>query len=236
MNCTSRRHSAEAWALVPVKASRHAKTRLSTVLSSYERSALQRAMLCDVLAALSRARRLAGVAVISPDHDIAAIASRHGASYIAERPTAGDDLNAAVVTGVERLRKAGAAVVIVIPADLPLSDPAEVDRAVALREETGATVVVPDRHRMGTNALVFDPCAPPAFVFGPSSFRRYAGGTAGGAVTLLPLASLALDIDTPADLEDMAECSAATGPRETCAVIAAIRRRRAALNFEEGNW
>ena len=53
------------WALVPVKDPARAKTRLAPVLSADQRAALQRAMLADVLAALGRARTLAGIAVIA---------------------------------------------------------------------------------------------------------------------------------------------------------------------------
>jgi 2-phospho-L-lactate guanylyltransferase len=96
---------AGAWALVPVKAPGDAKMRLSPVLSPDERAALQRAMLSDMLAALSRAASLAGVAVISPDRDVAAVAGRHGAAFIAERPATGD-LNGAVAAGRSAIQAA----------------------------------------------------------------------------------------------------------------------------------
>ena len=52
------------WAVVPVKNLQDAKQRLASVLSAGERLELFRAMLEDVLSALSECRGLAGVASI----------------------------------------------------------------------------------------------------------------------------------------------------------------------------
>lgn len=221
-----------AWALVPVKLPTRAKTRLAPVLAADERAALQRAMFADVLAALSRARRLAGVAVISPDVGLARIAGRFGATFIVEPPPA-DDLNRAVGAGAEWLRRAGAATIAVIPADVPLLDPADVDVAVRRAEETGATLIVPDRCRQGTNALVFDAAARPDFAYGPGSFSRHLLATAGRPARLLALASLARDIDTQADLVGLVRRCAQAGALATGGVIAAIEQRQAAVECEE---
>src|SRR5690606_38624625 len=99
-------------------------------------------------------------------------ARRHGARYFAESPEAGD-LNRAVEIGVGRLRELDAQVIAVIPADLPLIDPAELDHAVREAIRLDATVVVPDWHGKGTNALIFPASAPPVFEFGPGSFQRH---------------------------------------------------------------
>jgi 2-phospho-L-lactate guanylyltransferase len=222
----------KAWALVPAKAPGRAKMRLSPLLSSEERSALQRAMLADVLGALSRARRIAGVAVISPDPELAAIASRHGATFIAEDPAAGD-LNTSIDTGAETLRRAGATLIAIIPADVPLVEPADIDRAIAQAERTGATVVVPDRHRDGTNALVFAADARPRFAYGPDSYRRHLATAAGRPAIPLPLASLALDIDTPDDLADLAAAVAQGRAPETRTAMAAIECRHQIPALEE---
>jgi 2-phospho-L-lactate guanylyltransferase len=115
------------------------------------------------------------------------------------------------------------AVVVVSPPSLPsLLQPA---MEPTMAEVSAATVVVPDRHRQGTNALIFDAAARPEFVYGPDSLRRHAAAAAGPPVVLLPLASLARDIDTPADLAGLAGKCAAAGARETAAVMAAIGER-----------
>lgn len=221
-----------AWALVPAKSLGRAKTRLSALLSAEERSALQRAMLSDVLAALFRACRVAGVAVISSDAEIAAIASHHDAIFIPEH-SAADDLSMAVAEGTQALRDANAAIVAVIPADVPLISPSDVDLAVLRAEETGATIVVPDRRRQGTNALIFGAGAPPDFVYGPDSYRRHMKAGAGRAAIALPLLSLAIDIDTPADLVELTERSAAARAHETSAMMETIKHRCFTTNLKE---
>lgn len=195
---------AGSWALVPVKDPGAAKTRLSGVLSGPERTALQRAMLHDVLVALSQARQLAGIAVIGGDHEIAAAARRQGARIIDE-PAPGGGLNAAIEAGVEHLCRSGARIVAVIPADLPLADPVEIDRAVTAAIDHRITVLVPDQRRQGTNALIFHTEAMPRFAFGEDSFRKHATASDNATpVLVLPLASLAFDIDLPADLTELA--------------------------------
>jgi 2-phospho-L-lactate guanylyltransferase len=64
-------------------------------------------------------------------------------------------------------------------------------------------VVVPDRHRAGTNALL---CSPPGTLaprFGGHSFERHlaAARTVGVAAHVLELEALALDLDHPEDLD-----------------------------------
>jgi 2-phospho-L-lactate guanylyltransferase len=65
-------------AVVPAQAFTAAKQRLGDALPAATRAALARAMLEDVLAALSGAS-LDRVVVITPDAEVAAVAERHGA-------------------------------------------------------------------------------------------------------------------------------------------------------------
>ena len=85
--------------------------------------------------------------------------------------------------------------------------------------------VVPDRHGTGTNALVLAPPDAIGPAFGPGSCARHAerGQRAGHAVEVERLDSLALDLDTPADL---AELIAALGrdPDRAPATAAALER------------
>ncbi len=72
------------WAIVPVKDLGAAKERLAGVLVPAERKALFRAMVEDVLAALTAARGLDAVAVVTRDAWAEALAARYGARVIPE--------------------------------------------------------------------------------------------------------------------------------------------------------
>jgi 2-phospho-L-lactate guanylyltransferase len=68
-------------------------------------------------------------------------------------------------------------------------------------------LIVPDRHRTGTNALLITPPDALAPSFGPGSCERHAALAAAAGVhhEIIELPSLALDIDTPEDLVALAE-------------------------------
>ena len=66
------------WAVLPVKGLDGAKQRLGAVLTPRQRRDLSRAMVEDVLEALSAVRILDGIAVVSRDPAVAAMAERYG--------------------------------------------------------------------------------------------------------------------------------------------------------------
>ena len=69
----------EIWALVPVKAFRDAKQRLSADLAAPRRAAFARAMAARVIGTLRGEPMLAGVAVVTGDDEVAAFARSLGA-------------------------------------------------------------------------------------------------------------------------------------------------------------
>jgi 2-phospho-L-lactate guanylyltransferase len=83
-------------------------------------------------------------------------------------------------------------------------DPAELDALLGkARANDRYAVVVPDRHGSGTNALLLQPpdVIPPAY--GVDSVYRHQSiaADAGVHVEVAEIESLALDVDTPDDLE-----------------------------------
>jgi 2-phospho-L-lactate guanylyltransferase len=172
--------------VVPVKAFARAKARLAPALDERARADLARRMAERVLAA---ARDLP-VTVACDDDDVAAWAHSLGAS-VAWVP--GTDLNGAVtvaVAGIDADR------VIVAHADLPRAD----DLTVAIGD--AGVVLVPDRHRDGTNVLSLPTSSGFAFHYGPGSFELHRAEAArlGLDVVVLEPADLTWDVDTPADL------------------------------------
>lgn len=198
------------WAVVAIRRLAEAKLRLAPALSPAARERLARLMLEDVLATLTRARRLAGALVVTPDPEAAAIARAAGATALAEPaapfapgPEAG--LNAAFRAGAAAAEARGAAAVLLLPADLPTMTVAEVETLLAAAAGPGV-VLAPSADRRGTNALLLRPGGAMAPAFGPDSFARHCAlaTRAGLPLSVLRLPGAARDIDTPADLARLA--------------------------------
>ena len=187
------------WALVPAKLGPAVKSRLSAALSQEQRRALAQAMLCDVLAALTSAPALAGVAVVTRDPSVASLATGAGATPIEETHAGG--LNDGVAQGIAACRARGASGIVIVMGDLPNLLPSDVERTVAALPERGV-VLVPSRDGTGTNVLA----ARPADLvlptrFGEGSLAHHRAATAALDTVLLPLRGAALDVDTTDDLE-----------------------------------
>jgi 2-phospho-L-lactate/phosphoenolpyruvate guanylyltransferase len=71
---------------------------------------------------------------------------------------------------------------------------------------TGRVAVIQDRHGTGTNGLLLCPADAIGPAFGPGSADRHRerAERAGFEVVTEPLSSMALDLDTPDDLEALA--------------------------------
>lgn len=191
------------WAVVPLKQLEKAKARLAKVLSADERRALMLAMARDVLTALSRSKHLTGILIVSRTTEADALAQTFGTERCAESPTA--NLAQALIQAsdylLSQLHASGA---MIVPADVPLITPEEVDAVLAQHQQV---TVIPDDENLGTNCLI---CSPPnciGYVFDGRSFKPHvdAAFAAGITPTILPSAGFALDIDTPDDLKALLE-------------------------------
>ncbi len=215
-------------AILPVKSFVEAKQRLAHEMSPATRRALAEAMFSDVLVGLRRADSLDGVLVVTADTNAQQIAGGYGAMVL------GDDErghNPAARHGVAAALEAGADRALLVPGDCPLLDPAHIDELLARPAATRSAVIVPDRHRTGTNALLLTPPDALAPSFGEGSARRHqqtaqADGTIG---ELVDVASLALDIDTPEDLTALQQALTAThgGAAHTRGMLRQLLRSRA---------
>jgi 2-phospho-L-lactate guanylyltransferase len=187
-------------AILPIKSFKDAKQRLGDGLDPGSRRLLAEAMFADVLVALRRARTVARVLVVSSDHRAQQIAGAYGASLLDE-----DDRghNYAAARGIRRALDDGIERALLVPGDCPMLDPAQVDDLLARQIEPPSVLIVPDRHGSGTNALVLAPPDAMAPSFGPDSRERHGTDalTAGINHEVVEIPSLALDIDTPDDLE-----------------------------------
>ena len=98
--------------------------------------------------------------------------------------------------------------VLVLPADLPAVSAAAIDELIDAAAEgahgiTRLAAAVPDRHGLGTNALLITPPGAINPAFGEASRAAHAAQADAAGVRWLELdGPLALDLDTPADLLD----------------------------------
>jgi 2-phospho-L-lactate/phosphoenolpyruvate guanylyltransferase len=188
------------WAVLPVKDLQHAKQRLAGALGADERRALFRAMLEDVLSALSASDGLAGILVVTRDPDAQRLAADYGARVLVEPQNRGH--TAASTLGAQTLAEEGACGMVQVPADLPLLTPADIGALLQIHGEAPAVTLAPSRDERGSNAVA---CSPPDLLplrFGDDSFLPHLQRAQ--ALVLEPQIvrrqGFAIDVDTADDL------------------------------------
>jgi FO synthase len=186
-------------ALVPVKRLSLAKKRLGAALGPAYRCGLVLAMLDDVLRTLAQVPGIERTIVITQDDDVAAAAASHGAA-VAKEPD-GADLNASLAFGLDAARSAGAKRALVVPGDVPLATPTEIEAVLRAAKRDGGAIA-PDASGEGTNALLLPLPQPFRPSFGRGSFEahRRLAKEAGVALAVVVREGLSHDIDLPADL------------------------------------
>lgn len=191
-----------------------AKSRLAPHLPPPSRALLARAMFEDVLDAAcgSGAGR---VLVVSESAVLCALAEERGAAVLM---TPARGTNAAAEAARAALG-AGGQGVLILHADLPCARPADVASLLRAR----GVVIVPDRRRAGTNALLVPAGSALRPRFGPRSFARHvaAARATGEPWRSAAVPRLALDIDTTADLRALRRAEHRIG-RATRAALRAI--------------
>ena len=169
-------------AVVPMKATDLAKSRLSGVLDDAGRRALTRQMFDHVLATL----RDAGIAQVQ----------------VASADETGDHLNADVTAAARRVQQAGATELLLVMADLPYL--AAADIAAMIDAGRTSDVVIAEAKDGGTNALLLRPPTVLHFAFATSRpsarFHLDHARKVGIEPAIVRRPGLARDIDTPDDL------------------------------------
>lgn len=191
----------KAIAIVPVKRFAEAKQRLAPGLGEERRQALAVAMLGDVLEAIGAARAVERTILVSGDPLAQEIAAEADAAVEVVPDPAEEGHSVAAKAGIARAEADGASCVVLLPGDCPLLAPRDVDRLLT-GVPSSYTAIVPDRHGTGTNALVLSPPDAIEPAFGEGSRERHvaAARAAGIPFEVEEVPSLALDLDTPADV------------------------------------
>ena len=204
---------------MPVKALAAAKSRLADALAPSQRARITTAMLTDVLRAVTTARRVDDVALVTRDPEVARIAAGFGACIIDDGGAV--DLDGAVMAGLTWARAArGVERIVFLPADIPLVRAEDVDALIKATDSGPA--IVPSRDGSGTNALVLH--HPFAFhpAFDGASYRRHLERLGGRSERIpTPVAErIGLDIDTKEDLVRFRECGRGGGTQLEAALDA----------------
>lgn len=192
-------------AILPVKSFDAAKRRLADTLGASARQELVQAMFQDVLAALRLVGELDAIAVVTRNPDVERLARGDRVAVLADRYQHGHCEAASI--GIRHALEHGFERALLVPGDTPLLDAGEVGALLREAADDGTAVVVArDRHGTGTNALLLQPPAVIAPSFGPGSCERHRelARVAGVSCRVEEVPSLALDVDTPGDLDAVA--------------------------------
>ena len=192
--------------LVPVKNSSTAKQRLASVLDQPARTALAQAMLHDVLSALhgwsGRRSCQAAVAIVTGDPYAVDLARKYNFEIISDPDNPGETgaIEMATRICVERAIES----TLVIPADIPLIQPWELDEIMKHAPEEGS-VLVPAADGRGTNAAFRRPANLFPLRFGNDSFKPHhaAAQSTGKPCIVMKLPGVAVDVDNPSDLQQL---------------------------------
>lgn len=193
------------WAIVPVKPLSRGKSRLADILTPEERTDLNRRLLTHTLDTLTSIPEIEHVLVVSRDPSALALAREHGARTIQENGA--PHLNIALTRATILAKEFSPRGVLIVPADLPLITTEDIRSLIEQAQDSPVIVVVPDRHRRGTNALLVCPAGLIEYDFGPNSFQSHCQRAleAKARLEVFELPSLALDVDLPEDLDKVSE-------------------------------
>ena len=193
--------SSLTFAILPVKPLRQAKSRLARALKPPTRAALVRAIFSRTLDVIAQVERIAGTIVVSRDVTILELArQRQGVIGLAE---AESGLNPAITQGAVWAQAHGGESILIVPVDLPLITPADLEALIDLATEPRGLVIAPDRHDDGTNLLLVRPPDAIQFAYGASSFNAHRAQAIERGLRVHEYRSptTAFDIDVPDDLE-----------------------------------
>lgn len=191
---------AHTLAVVPLRDGHSGKSRLASMASPAQRTAIIGALAHHVAGCLVRAPQIAQVLVVTNAADFARdVLPADPKLTICQQPGDRAGLNNAAMLGLEYGRSRGLDRILTIHADLPMLDVADVTALAAAR---GDLVLVPDRCDNGTNAIVLNSALTGfEFRFGPASFQahRHLGAGLGLHTVVVRRDGLALDLDTVDD-------------------------------------
>ena len=188
--------------LIPVKNLATAKQRLASVLDQPTRTELAQAMLRDVLHAVANCAAKQ-VAIVTTDPYAARLAREFNFETIADN---NESETAAIELATQVCESRGIESTLVVPGDIPLITAEELDQILKAAPAEGS-VLVPAADGRGTNAIFRRPAGLFPLRFGNDSFKPHlaAARATEKPCVVLSLPGIALDVDNPADLRQLAK-------------------------------
>ncbi len=188
--------------LVPVKNLSSAKQRLAAVLDQPSRTALAQAMLHDVLTTIHNWAERPPVAVVTSDPYALDLATEYQFEIVPDPDNPGE--TGAIEMATHLCVERGVESTLVIPADIPLVQAWELAE-ILKHAPTEGSVLVPAADGRGTNAAFRRPANLFPLRFGNDSFKPHhtAANATGKPCVVLNLPGIAVDVDNPADLQQI---------------------------------
>jgi 2-phospho-L-lactate/phosphoenolpyruvate guanylyltransferase len=195
--------------LVPVKNLSNAKQRLASLLDQASRTELAQAMLLDVLEVLAAWAERPAVGIVTTDPFAVSLALRFSFEVIPDQANRSETDAIEMATQVCESR--GIASTLVIPGDIPLIKSQELEQILKAAPAEGC-VLAPAADGRGTNAAFRRPAGLFPLRFGNDSFKPHlaAAHATGKPCVVLSLPGIALDVDNPSDLRDLAQAAGNT--------------------------
>ena len=189
--------------LVPVKNLANAKQRLAALLDAPARTKLAQAMLFDVLETLAACSHRPQVSLVTSD-PFAIDAARHFNFEVIADHTNRSETDA-IEMATKFCESRGIDHTLVIPGDIPLIQTGELEMIFDAAPSQGC-VLVPSADGRGTNAVWRSPAGLFPLRFGNDSFRPHlaAARATKKPCVVLSLPGIALDVDCPSDLQQLA--------------------------------
>jgi len=188
--------------LVPIKDTASAKQRLASILDQPARTQLAQAMLTDVLTTLHEWKNRPKVGIVTSDPYTMKLAAEYQFEVIPDPDNPGETgaIEMATRVCVERREQS----TLVIPADIPLIEPWELEE-IYKHAPTEGSVLVPAADGRGTNAAFRRPGNLFPLRFGNDSFKPHHAAAQATRKTcvVLHLPGIAVDVDNPPDLQQL---------------------------------
>ncbi|MGB6938126.1 MAG: 2-phospho-L-lactate guanylyltransferase [Xanthobacteraceae bacterium] len=199
-----KRAAPKIWAVMPVKEIQGAKQRLSAGVPEGLREALVLTMLEDVLAAISQAKGLAGIAVVTLDPKATTLAQNYGARILTGNARGGH--SGAVAAAARQLAEEGIDGILQLPGDIPLATADEFSRALLMHQPAPSFTIVPSHDEFGSNTIIVSPPTAVPLTFGDDSFFPHLKTAKSFEIepVIVRLPGVGRDIDNPADLAEFA--------------------------------
>lgn len=195
--------------LIPVKNLDSAKQRLARLFDQSTRTELAKTMLYDVLEVVGKWPRRPPVSLVTNDSFALDLARKFNFEIIPDSENRGETY--AIEMATRHCEERGIDNTLVIPGDIPLIQASELEKILDAAPHEGS-VLVPAADGRGSNAIFRRPAGLFPLRFGNDSFKPHlaAARATGKPCMVLSLPGIALDVDNPEDLQQLANAPGET--------------------------